>query len=260
MTPTYYNRLQYVLANFTKGRRLLNVGCGSGDYNFYLRQQVEESFGVDASVDDVRMAQRLHAGIANVHFSVGDIHNLSFADGFFDRIICMDTLEHVADPLRAVAELFRVLEPGGQVIFSVPAQEFPVTYDPLNRARLAFGKRPWPIGAYGFGHEKLFSRGEFVALLGAKFQVREARFISFGLVGLIENYVPSLLARWLKTNKNNTGVGVSSPVGVEGKLGFDYRIPRWLAAVDRTIVGIDKRWFYSETRGVNCVVKAEKTI
>jgi len=49
-----------------------------------------------------------------------DVMNLSFAENSFDRVLSFDVLEHVPDPDRAFSELFRVLKPGGVLIFSVP--------------------------------------------------------------------------------------------------------------------------------------------
>ncbi len=49
---------------------------------------------------------------------IEDIHKLSFADGSVGTVICLETLEHVADPLRAVQEMHRVLRPGGVLAIS----------------------------------------------------------------------------------------------------------------------------------------------
>jgi SAM-dependent methyltransferase len=49
---------------------------------------------------------------------IEDVHALSFADGSVGTVICLETLEHVADPLRAVAEMHRVLRPGGVLAIS----------------------------------------------------------------------------------------------------------------------------------------------
>ena len=51
---------------------------------------------------------------------VGDVHNLLFADNYFDTIICMETFEHVARPWIAIDELYRVLKPEGFLIMTVP--------------------------------------------------------------------------------------------------------------------------------------------
>lgn len=49
-----------------------------------------------------------------------DIHQLGFEDGVFDLVVCNAVLEHVVDPVRAIAELGRVLKEGGQIWVEVP--------------------------------------------------------------------------------------------------------------------------------------------
>jgi SAM-dependent methyltransferase len=52
-----------------------------------------------------------------------DLERLTFADAAFDYVITQDVLEHVADPWRAFAEIWRVLAPGGRHVFTVPMHE-----------------------------------------------------------------------------------------------------------------------------------------
>lgn len=51
---------------------------------------------------------------------VGDIHDLPFADGSKEAIICLAVLEHVHNPIKAMEELHRVLQPGGKLLIYVP--------------------------------------------------------------------------------------------------------------------------------------------
>lgn len=51
---------------------------------------------------------------------IADLHDLPVADGTFDAVICTEVLEHVAEPHRVVAELHRILRPGGHLLVTVP--------------------------------------------------------------------------------------------------------------------------------------------
>ncbi len=60
-----------------------------------------------------------------------DIHDLKFADGYFDAAVCISILEHVDNPWRAVSELVRVLRPGGLLWLQSP-MAYPYHPDPLD--------------------------------------------------------------------------------------------------------------------------------
>jgi len=66
--------------------------------------------------------------------ALADIHRLPFADGSLDVVICTYVLEHVADARACIAEIARVVKPGGNVFISVPFL-FPNHPDPLDHVR-----------------------------------------------------------------------------------------------------------------------------
>jgi ubiquinone/menaquinone biosynthesis C-methylase UbiE len=102
------------------GVHVLDIGCGTGDDVHVLAHAVGprgRSVGVDASAVMIAEAQRRHgaAGLP-VAFVVGHAQQLEFANASFDRCRAERVLMHVDDPARAVAEMARVLRPGGKVV------------------------------------------------------------------------------------------------------------------------------------------------
>ena len=88
---------------------------------------------------------------APLHAAVADVRDLPFCDASFDAIYSMGTIEHFRDYERAVAEMARVLRPGGRAIVGVPNR-----HDPFLRPLLAAALQK--LGLYGYGYEKSFSR------------------------------------------------------------------------------------------------------
>jgi SAM-dependent methyltransferase len=90
--------------------RLLDVGCGAGAITAGLVAGVAEVVGIDASAAELERARgRVPAGT----FVQADAEALPFEDASFDAALAHALLEHLPDPAAALAELRRVLRPGG---------------------------------------------------------------------------------------------------------------------------------------------------
>ena len=96
-----------------------------------------------------------------------DITNIEQNDNTFDLIICNHVLEHIPDDDKAIAELFRVLKPGGTAILQVPISntirktiEDPSITDPKEREKL-FGQNDH-VRIYGKDYKKRLERSGFV--------------------------------------------------------------------------------------------------
>jgi SAM-dependent methyltransferase len=109
--PTYLAKLAEVrrhLDRLPDGTAVLDAGCGEGvlvqEYSGTLRIE-----GVDANYRSALVRE-------------GSLTALPYADASFDQVLCLDVLEHLTFPEQpvAVAELFRVLKPGGGALISVP--------------------------------------------------------------------------------------------------------------------------------------------
>jgi SAM-dependent methyltransferase len=101
-----------VTRHFDPDCRLLDIGCGTG----WLADFFDRYTGLDGSADAV---SRAHGQGRNV--SLADVDQRQpFGDGEFDAVVMKDLLEHVADPVRLVEEVHRLLRPGGLVFASSP--------------------------------------------------------------------------------------------------------------------------------------------
>jgi SAM-dependent methyltransferase len=100
------------------GAQMLDVGCGTGA-NLTLLAELGfvDVIGVDLSEDAIRWCcEKGHASVER-----GDLCDLPFPEAHFDFVLAIDILEHVTDEITAIAELRRVLRPGGTLLVTVPA-------------------------------------------------------------------------------------------------------------------------------------------
>ena len=104
---------------YAPGSQVLEAGCGVGSQTRFLVENSPEAHftSVDISAESLEKARERLArqGATNVTFQQGDIFNLDFADEQFDYVFVCFLLEHLPNPVEALACLSRVLKKGGTI-------------------------------------------------------------------------------------------------------------------------------------------------
>ncbi|HEU4516814.1 MAG TPA: bifunctional 2-polyprenyl-6-hydroxyphenol methylase/3-demethylubiquinol 3-O-methyltransferase UbiG [Steroidobacteraceae bacterium] len=114
-------RLDYIEARAgLAGRRVVDVGCGGGLLAEGMARRGARVLGVDLAPEALAVA-RLHAlesGLAVEYRQIAVETLADAATGEFDLVTCLEMLEHVPDPAAVVASIARLVQPGGDVVFS----------------------------------------------------------------------------------------------------------------------------------------------
>lgn len=113
----FWSLYDRILAHDLRGKRVLVPGCGFGEDAARLARLGAEVEAFDISPDVIAIARRRGEthGYRGVNFSVAPAESSGFADNSFDFALVIDILHHV-DIEKTVAELVRVLKPGGRII------------------------------------------------------------------------------------------------------------------------------------------------
>ncbi|MQY31531.1 class I SAM-dependent methyltransferase [Nocardia aurantia] len=111
------------------GVRVIDVGCGQGRHSFEAYRRGADVVAFDQNADDLADVKLMFGALAEAREAPdhakaeavqGDALALPYADGEFDVVIASEILEHVPEDERAIAELIRVLKPGGTLAVTVP--------------------------------------------------------------------------------------------------------------------------------------------
>lgn len=122
--------LDRFLAPLATEARVLDIGSGGSSYERYFPNRLT------VDIDPARKPE-----------VIADAHQLPFDDACFERVLCTEVLEHLTDPARAIAEMYRVLAPGGMLILSTrfvyPLHDAPHDYFRYTRFGLEHLFREW---------------------------------------------------------------------------------------------------------------------
>ncbi len=126
--------VDYDLLDLRPGMRVLDLGCGEGRHAFEAYRRGADVLAVDWGVAEVATTKQWLGAIAEAgeagqradgdaaRFEVvrGDLLHLPVPDASVDRVMASEVLEHIPDDVPAMAEIFRVLKPGGRMVITVP--------------------------------------------------------------------------------------------------------------------------------------------
>lgn len=107
-------------ARFASGKRVLDMGCGSGYGSAELARTAGSVVGVDIGVEAIDYARVHFSAAPNLSFSVGSCTRLPFPDGSFELITAFEVIEHLADWRDMLSEARRLLSDGGTFLVSTP--------------------------------------------------------------------------------------------------------------------------------------------
>jgi ubiquinone/menaquinone biosynthesis C-methylase UbiE len=139
-------------------KKILDVGCGTGDLLNYLAKKNKESllWGVDISDKNIKRANK-NKHSKREKFTKLDANTLPFKDNFFDEIYCYEVLEHVKNLDKVLDEIKRVLKNKGKFILTVPLKE---SEEILIKYNKDYPKQ--------VGHERFFSKKDILKVLSKK--------------------------------------------------------------------------------------------
>jgi SAM-dependent methyltransferase len=139
---------------FTRDKRVLDYGCGSGYGSAQIAASAAHVTAVDVAEDAVAYAREQFGRDNLVFKAIDPTQGLPFDDASFETVLSFQVFEHVTDTASYLSEIRRVLAPGGQLVLVTPDRS----------TRLLPGQRPW-----NRWHVREYAKGELAGTLARHF-------------------------------------------------------------------------------------------
>ncbi len=132
----HYHRHNSVnkLLKLNENDSLLDLGCGNGNFLMSLTDKCSNLYGVDIS--EIAFKDCNHT---TINFKQGNIEELDYQNDSFTKVTCIEVLEHVINPEKVIAEIYRILKPMGLAIISYPIYNHTI----LKKVERLFFKENW---------------------------------------------------------------------------------------------------------------------
>lgn len=110
----------------TPAANVLDIGCADGTFTkvIFEKTKAENIVGIDVLKSSIDYVKRRFTRNKKMKFRVADAHNLPIQNSEFDAVFCLETLEHVVDPIKVIQEIYRVLKDGGYAVILVPSENW----------------------------------------------------------------------------------------------------------------------------------------
>jgi len=121
----YYQWTYDLLAPWI-GTRVLDAGCGIGNFTEIVRHHAEFVMAIDLSPENIQVLRERFADVDNVEIQQIDLDTASeqIAAHQIDTAVCLDVIEHIAEPVPLLQSLRRIVQPGGRLLIKVPALQW----------------------------------------------------------------------------------------------------------------------------------------
>lgn len=186
----------------SKDKIILDVGCGTGAIIKKLVDAGYKARGVDNSEEALKYCRQ--KGLEVIQ---GGADQLPFADNYFDAAISSDMLEHLKDDRKAIAEIGRVIKPGGYFIATVPAHQF-----------------LWSYHDVFLHHQRRYGKKDFLALFDQNFEIVFCSWLHASI--LLPTIILRLIKKWLKQEQRQSEVKPVNPI-LNNVLKMVYLLELW---------------------------------
>lgn len=171
-----------------KTDKILDAGCGSGQITLRIADKCKSVISIDISKNAFKHWARKPKNVKQIKMN---LEELRFKDNTFDKIICVETIEHLLHPEKALSEMYRVLKSGGLLS---------ITYPNINFTAVRKVERTLHLRKY-FPISEHLNEWDYKTLrmkaTSAGFQVTNARSFDFD-ISLLNNiqYINNFFARF----------------------------------------------------------------
>ena len=144
---------------FVKGKKVADIGCGTGYGTVHLAGFAEEATGVDYSAETLENSRKEYAHITNLKFVHGKVPPVPLESESMDVVTAFQFIEHIPNPVDFIRDVHRVLKPGGVFLCTTV------------NARKSLARNPFHVFEYTFDwmesdFRKVFGDVEMIGLQG----------------------------------------------------------------------------------------------